>query len=143
MYYLLRNLFYKIFPFFYRYHVTRQFVKFCIVGTSNLAIDFSVYLFFTRVIGLYFIVANVGAFLVAVTWSFYWNKRWTFQHEEREFNQQYVKFVLTNIVGIILQTSLLFVLVRFFGWYDIWAKAFAVVAASVWNFSTTKFWALK
>jgi len=132
---------YKVFPFLERYRIFRQFIKFCIVGFSNLIIDFSVYLFFTRFLDLYFIYANFISFTIAVSWSFTLNKRWTFKMRVAEkVRTQYMQFFIVNIIGIIIQTSILYYLVEKQSWFDLYAKGVAVVLAVFWNFGVSKFW---
>jgi len=143
IYYLSRNLIFKIFPFIERRNHARQFIKFCIVGVSNLAIDFTSYFLLTRFFHFYFIVANISSFLLAVSWSFYWNKKWTFNHELKKLNAQYLKFIVTNLIGIVVQTTILYILVTSLQWDDIVAKLLAVFIVSFWNFAATKFWAFK
>jgi putative flippase GtrA len=108
----------------------RQFIKFLIVGASSTVIDFAIYLglieglHLQRILGdalggnklfglidainLGRIVALCISFSFAVTNGFIWNSKWTFRHTDREgLHQRYVKFVLTNIVGLILNLTIL------------------------------------
>ena len=119
----------------------RQFIKFCLVGLTNLVFDFSVYFFLTRFLHLYFVLANVFSFTVAVTWSFWLNKHWTFKNHLKDYQRQYLRFFITNILGMIWQTSLLYLLVTVAGWHDLVAKALAVVLVAFWNFGLSRWWA--
>ena len=145
----------------------RQFVKFCIVGASSTAIDFMVFFLFIEVLHIQQHLASqdlgralsvCAAFLVAVTNGFYWNSRWTFKHTDAEgLRQRYVKFVLTNLVGLALNLTITLLLARiapvavltllrpylqkdpaaFFG------KAVATVFVVFWNFTASKYWTFR
>lgn len=126
-----------------RHHLlAKQFIKFCLVGLSNLVIDFSVYFLMTRVFHLYFVLANLISFSFAVSWSFWLNKKWTFRNDARDY-QQYLKFFIINISGMIWQTTLLYLLVTLAHWHDLIAKGLAVVIVTFWNFSLSRWWAFR
>lgn len=143
----------------------RQFVKFCIVGLSSTLVDFGIYLTLIEVlhiqsyIGLWNgrIAAQSISFLFAVTNGFIWNSRWTFRHTDAAgLHQRYVKFVLTNLIGLALNltilsivshivpvavTSLLAQRLRdpagFIG------KLAATCVVVFWNFTASKYWTFK
>lgn len=132
----------------------RQFVKFCIVGACNLAIDACVsyvlhYHFHLRIEN-----AKVISFIVAVSNSFYWNSRWTFRALNREKQQQqYLWFVGINIIGLALNLMVIkFLLFLFTGssvnehltkpQFALTTLVPAIVVAS-WNFTANKKWTFK
>lgn len=118
----------------------KEYVKFCLVGLTNLAIDLIIYWFFTRIVGLYYIVAAILSFVVAVSWSFYINRKWTFRHSGVNLRAQYVKFFIANGIAINIQLVLLYLLVDIGGIFDLFAKLITTVIVSVINFSLNKWW---
>jgi putative flippase GtrA len=123
--------------------IFKQFVKFCLVGVINTAIDYSVYLFFTRLLGVYFLLANIAAILVAMTFSFFANKFWTFQNKEKELKKQYLKFALVMAIYFLLYNTIFFSLVKYFNVYDLLAKVVAIIIGLFWNFFASKHFAFK
>lgn len=123
--------------------LAKQFTKFCFVGLGNAVIDFSIYLTLTRVFNLYFVLANIGAFIVAVTSSFLINKKWTFHDSGGEHTKKYIKFIVTNLIGLGINTTLLYCFVTYLGLFDVLAKIMAIVLTTFWNFSTSKYWTFK
>src|SRR5688572_18427285 len=78
----------------------RQFVKFCIVGASNFALDAGTAYVLTYIVHLDWRVAATIAFIVGVSNSFFWNSRWTFRALDRaRQSQQYILFFCINVVG--------------------------------------------
>lgn len=135
----------KIFSFipFHSNATARQFYKFGIVGVSNTIVDFLVYVLLTRTLLFFsehFYLANVLSFSIAVTNSFYWNRKWTFRSTDSRRTLQYFKFFVVNIAGLGINTGLLYVLVRYADMYDVFAKILAIGVALFWNFFINRLW---
>jgi len=125
---------------FIKNQLARQFIKFCIVGAFNTILDYLIYLFLSRVIGVYFLYANIIAVLIAMTSSFIFNKYWTFRNHENKIKEQYFKFLIVNIVYFILNNVIVFALVSYMNTYDLLAKAVAVFICLFWNFFANRYW---
>jgi len=136
MFQLIKNIFEK-------YSIIKQFVKFCLVGFTNVFIDFSVYIVLTRFFDVQYLLANIFSFIVAVSWSFILNRTWTFRNTENKVRQQYFKFFAVSLAGLLLNTLILYTLVDFYNFYDLLAKGMAVVLVTFWNFSVNRFWTFK
>ncbi len=87
-----------------------QFLRFCIVGTSNAIIDFGV---LNLLLWLYpttdtwkTLAYNSLAVLLAATNSFFWNKYWTFQKRNPITSQEVYRFILVAN-GTMLMNDLL------------------------------------
>jgi putative flippase GtrA len=128
---------------FYKNETLRQFFKFCIVGVFNTIIDYGVYLFFSRVILFYFLYANIVSVLVAMTFSFFVNKYWTFENKEKKMASQYLKFFLIAIVYFAIYNSIFFVCVFYLGIFDLLSKLIAIAVGLFWNFFANKYWTFK
>jgi putative flippase GtrA len=126
-----------------KYPILKQFAKFCLVGFFNTLVDFSVYLFLTRIFLVYFIAANIFSFLVAVSFSFILNKYWTFRNQVNKIKSQYFKFFIINVIGLGINTSLLYFLVVYFHLSDLLAKALAIGIVLFWNFGLNKLWTFR
>lgn len=139
----------------------RQLVKFCIVGASSTVVDkgllYAMMAFDeTRAQHMPWWVLATISFAFGVTNGFFWNSRWTFRtaRDHSNAHAQYVKFVLTNLVGLCLNLMFTKVfLVLFTGQLvheqnpdkkiAVIASLCAVPIVVVWNFSAAKFWTFK
>lgn len=128
---------------FIKNKLARQFVKFCIVGGFNTVLDYSIYLFLSRVIGIYYLYANIASVLIAMTSSFILNKYWTFRNNDKQIRRQYLKFIMVNVVYFILNNLIVFVLVNYWQTFDLLAKAVAVFICLFWNFFANRYWTFK
>jgi len=128
---------------FFKSEIFRQFTKFCLVGFLNTFVDFGVYLFFSRIVGLYFLYANFLAVFVAMTSSFILNKYWTFKNHDNNLKVQYLKFTLVNIVYFFLNNAIFFSAVHYLRLFDIWAKVLAIGIGLIWNFLANRYFTFK
>jgi putative flippase GtrA len=120
-----------------------QFARFFLVGLSNTAIDFGVYLSLTRFIpffGSYIYLANTIAFAAAATWSYVANRTWTFKVTTKANPQEATKFYISTITAFILSTLTLYTFVELFQNHDVLGKVAASAVSMVWNFSLNKLW---
>lgn len=83
----------------------RQFVKFCIVGGSSFVVNaISLYVLYYMLHAPY-VPALTLAFVISVCNGFVLNRHWTFKEAKGQAaHDQYVKFMLVNIVGYVLNT---------------------------------------
>jgi putative flippase GtrA len=137
------NKFPILFNKFLKSEIAKQFVKFCLVGFLNTLVDFGVYLFFSRVIGLYYLYANLLAVFVAMTSSFVLNKYWTFKNNDHDLSKQYLKFTLVNVVYFLLNNAIFFSAVHYLKFFDIWAKVVAIGIGLIWNFLANRYFTFR
>jgi putative flippase GtrA len=121
----------------------RQFIKFCIIGAINTLLDFGIYIFLSRVLGFYFLYANITSVTLAMASSFILNKYWTFKNFDKGLKQQSIKFILVNLVYFFLNNSIVYISVHFFQAHDLLAKMIAVAIGLFWNFGANKYWTFK
>ncbi|MBI5766025.1 GtrA family protein [Candidatus Falkowbacteria bacterium] len=131
------------FYLFQKYPIAKEFIKFCLVGLTNLAIDMSGYWIFTRIFHIYYILAAVFSFFIAVSWSFLINRRWTFRHDGKNIKEQYVKFIVANLISMAINLSLLYILVDYAGFHDLGAKLLTAFMVAFFNFSLNKSWTFR
>ncbi|RKI81173.1 GtrA family protein [bacterium 1xD42-87] len=131
-----------------------QFIKFGIVGVSNTAISYVIY-----VVGLVllqeihflpeydYLIAQIAAFVISVLWSFYWNSKMVFTLEEgkeRSVWKALIKtFIAYSFTGLFLNSILLFLWVRVFSISEFIAPLINLVVSVPLNFIINKFWAFR
>lgn len=121
----------------------RQFIKFCLVGVLNTAIDTLTYIFFTRILGVYYLLANIFAFVTSSTNSYYLNRIFTFQSIHDKKKLEYGKFMTILLLGLGITEIILYLFVSTFGLNDIIGKLAGVVVVLFWNFFGSKFFVFK
>lgn len=131
-----------------------QFIKFGVVGVSNTAVDWIVFLLITHLIVTtisFEPTAKAIAFIVAVLNSYLWNTVWTFKKEYRSATGRdqsaktklFVKFIVVSLIGWGVN-YLVFKYTRFnLSQGQIISLIAASGAATLWNFFANKLWTYK
>jgi dolichol-phosphate mannosyltransferase len=117
-----------------------QLVKFGIVGGSGYLINLAVFAVLTGNLGVHHVIAAVGAFCVAVTNNFLWNRYWTFDPGEGPASFQAARFLIVSVASLAINLAALEVLVGGAGMGDLPAQAIAVAIAMPFNFLGNKLW---
>ena len=131
---------------FAKYPAAKQFAKFVMVGLVNTAIDFFIYFSLTRGTDFFerhLLSANIIAFSIAATNSFFWNKKWTFRDQGKNYHVQYSKFLIVSIGGLLLSQGIFVLGVHYLKISDIITKLAAVAIVTFWNFALNKLWTFK
>ena len=121
----------------------RQFVKFGVVGVSSTVIDWGIYLLLTRIFGIFYLMAKILSFSVAVLNSYIWNRRWTFRSNDPAKLKQFIKFLTISIVGLVLNSSIMYIAVSYIKLHDIYGLFLATAIVLGWNFLANKYYTFK
>jgi putative flippase GtrA len=116
-----------------------QLLKFGVVGGSGYLINLGVFVFLSSNLGVVHDVAAVGAFCVAVTSNFLWNRYWTFGPGEGLAHMQAARFLAVSIACLVINLVVLDLLVGS-GMGELAAQAIAVAVAMPFNFLGNKLW---
>lgn len=116
-------------------------VRFIIVGGVNTAIDFGV-LFFLNALGVDKIIANYFSTSVALIFSFFANKSFTFKNQSGDAKKQFIVFLAVTLVGLwVIQPLIIWISTNTLQPYIsneainlFIAKLIATVASLIWNY---------
>ncbi|HEU4393392.1 MAG TPA: GtrA family protein [Solirubrobacterales bacterium] len=117
-----------------------QLVKFGIVGGSGYLINLAVFALLSGNLGVHHAFAAVGAFGVAVTNNFLWNRYWTFGPGDGPAGFQAARFFAVSLASLGLNLAVLELLVAGGGVGELTAQAIAVAVAMPFNFLGNKLW---
>ena len=114
-----------------------QLLKFGIVGGSGYLAVFAV---LAGNLSVHHAVAAIGAFCVAVTNNFLWNRYWTFGPGDSSAGFQAARFFAVSIASLGLNLVVLEALIAGGTVGDLTAQAIAVAVAMPFNFLGNKLW---
>jgi len=115
-------------------------VRFGVVGVTNTAIGFGAFWSFHRVLRA--AAAQGIAYTLGTLWSYYWNRRWTFQSRGKVASEASRFFTLQ--IGFMLLSSALLGLLVDHAHLPSWPCWLAVSAfITVLNFVASRYWAFK
>jgi putative flippase GtrA len=117
-----------------------QLLKFGIVGGSGYLINLAVFSVLVDNLGVHHAIAAIGAFAVAVTSNFLWNRYWTFGPGDGSAGFQAARFFAVSLASLGLNLVVLEALVSGGTVGDLTAQAIAVAVAMPFNFLGNKLW---
>jgi len=117
-----------------------QLLKFGLVGGSGYLINLAVFAVLTDNAGVHHAVAAIGAFAVAVTNNFLWNRYWTFGAATGRAGFQAVRFFAVSLASLALNLVVLEALVSSGTCGALVAQAIAVAVAMPFNFLGNRLW---
>ena len=116
----------------------KRFIKFGLIGVLNTLITISSYMLLVY-LGVYYILANIIGYSLGVINSFYWNKNWVFQVNSKQRNI-FMKFVLVNLVTLVINTLILYLLNHYLHIHSYLAQIIATGFGLIVNFFLNKKW---
>ena len=117
-----------------------QLLKFGLVGGSGYLINLAVFALLATSLDLHPATAAVGAFAVAVTNNFLWNRHWTFGPGDGPAHFQAARFFTVSLASLGLNIAVLELLLYTEAVGELPAQAIAVAAAMPFNFLGNKLW---
>jgi len=114
-----------------------EFFRFAIVGLANTIIDFGLFMLLYTKLGVDPILANIFAFLLAVTNSYFLNSRWTFDSSNHSISKSgFIRFIMISSAGLVISITTIMVLDGYMAVEM--AKLLATGLTLIWNFTTSK-----
>jgi dolichol-phosphate mannosyltransferase len=116
-----------------------QFIQFGMVGASGYFVNLAVFAALTAGLDVHHIPAAVGAFCVAVTNNFWWNRHWTFDAKHGHAGFQAARFFTVSVLALGVNLIVLEALIRS-DVPELASQAIAVAFAMPFNFIGNKLW---
>ncbi len=120
-----------------------KFVKFCVVGAAGTLVDFGLTYLFKEKLKFSKYVANSLGFFIAASFNFYFNRIFTFQSQDTEVLIQYFKFLSVAIIGMGINTFILYLAQKYLKQKFYVAKATATAVTLIWNFFGNRMFTFK
>ena len=111
-----------------------KFLKFCVVGVTGTISDFGLTWICKEKLKIHKFVAHAIGFVVAATSNYILNRVWTWGSTNEQVGVEYVKFFGVSLIGLGLNTLILYLLhekMKLNFWFS---KVVATGVVMVWNF---------
>jgi len=116
-------------------------LRFAVVGGLNTAIDFAI-LFSLVALGLPTITSNFLSTSVALIFSFFANKKFTFRHDDKSTSLQFIYFLIITLFGLWVIQPVIIEGIRLLIGHLITnnfivlliGKVLATIASLIWNY---------
>lgn len=111
-----------------------KIIKFGVVGSSGLIIDFGITYMLKEHLKWNKFVANGIGFVCAVLNNYFLNRIWTFHNADTHVATQLILFASVSFLGLLLNTALLFFFNEKMKVNFYFSKIFAIGSVFLWNF---------
>ncbi len=111
-----------------------KFVKFCVVGSAGMLIDFGTTWLLKEKVRINKYVANSSGFILAASSNYILNRIWTFESTNPHIAGQYGLFVIISLAGLGINNFIIYILHGRLKYNFYLSKLFAIVIVTIWNF---------
>ncbi|MGG0175157.1 GtrA family protein [Gottfriedia acidiceleris] len=119
----------------------KSLVKFGIVGLLNTGVDFIVFTLLIYVFtNLPYVFAQVISYTCGIFNSYLLNKSWTFKSKNQNSNQEKIRFVIVNLLTLLLTLFILKVCSGWVGLSVIVSKLVATCISVLVNYAGSRYW---
>ena len=117
-----------------------KFLKFGAVGFTGVFIDFGITWIVKEKLKVQKYVANAIGFTTAASSNYFLNRIWTFESTNPRVMVEYGEFLLISMIGLGINTFVLWLLNSKFKMNFYLAKLFAIGVVTIWNFLANYFY---
>lgn len=114
--------------------VAWKFAKFGAVGLSGVVVDFGFTYVCKEWLKIQKYVANAIGFAIAASSNYFLNRIWTFHSNNPQIAVEYGQFLFVSLIGLVINTIVLWLLVSKVKFDFYFAKLFAIGVVTIWNF---------
>ncbi len=111
-----------------------KFLRFGVVGFSGLFVDFGITWLLKEVARWQKYLSNAIGFIAAASSNYMLNRFWTFQSTNPNVAVEYTGFIFIAVLGLAINTLMLWVLVSRVRMNFYVSKVFATAVVMIWNF---------
>jgi len=117
-----------------------QFIKFALIGVLNTSIHYLVFLALYRAGGMHYLLSSAIGYCVGLFNSFLLNKIWTFKTVNVRKDIEFLKFVVVNMVSLLVNMITLQVAVTLLHLIPEVGQIIAIILHTCTNFVGNKYW---
>ena len=122
--------------------VIREFIRFSLVGLLNTVVSYLSYVLLIE-LSVNYQASNVISYIIGMITSYLLNKSWTFKVKERSKIRIIIKFMIVNLLALLVSLSIVILMVEKFDINIYIGQLFAITGSLAINFSGQKFWVFK
>jgi putative flippase GtrA len=116
-----------------------KFLRFALVGATATLTTYLVLILLVEIWHMNVIVASVLGYIAGIAVNYKLNYGFTFR-SERQHRIVIPKFIFVALIGLLLNTGLMFVAVNWVGIHYVLAQLAAVAVVLIWSFTINRLW---
>ena len=121
-----------------------SFVRSQMSSAMATAMDFTVFVFLTEIVKVYYVIAAAISALVGAVISFTLGRNWAFRRKDGHLTYQAIRYIITSSTSLLLNTYGIFALTEYFGIQYIYSKIIISLLVGVFfNFFMYRYFVYK
>ena len=116
------------------------FIKFCLVGATNVIISYTAYFILLR-LGLYYLLATTIAYVVGILNGYIWSSKFVFKKNKSINNM--MKFFAVYISSLFINLGIMYICVDTYNTHKLTVPIFAIRVGIIYNYTLNKIWTFK
>lgn len=110
-----------------------QFVLYAVVGGLSSIMDVGGF-WILNGLGMPLLLASMLSFTAATLFNYALSRKFVFTHGRHSRNQEVLLVFWVSVIGLVLNSLLVYIFVSFFALEGVWAKIIAIPIVLFWNF---------
>jgi putative flippase GtrA len=103
-----------------------RFSKYATTGFATFLLDIAILFVFIDLFDFYYLTVSTFSFIIATTLNYFLVRRFVFNKTRRRIHTGYFLFALLSLIGLAVVTGAMVLMVEYFAWHYILARAVAV-----------------
>lgn len=116
----------------------KEFTLYVVFGVLTTIVNILVYLFFTKLCGVNYIISNVIAWVLSVLFAYITNRIWVFERKNTNIIKEVLTFFAGRMFSGALDTGLMYLFVDVLMTGDVFAKLVVQVVVVIVNYLFSK-----
>jgi len=116
------------------------FIKFCLVGVTNVAISYTIY-YILLTFGINYLIANAIAYIMGILNGYIWSSKYVFKKNKSLNNM--MKFFAVYISSLFINLGIMYICVDCYNMHKLIAPIFAIGVGTIYNYILNKIWTFK
>lgn len=116
------------------------FIKFCLVGATNVIISYTVY-YILLASGLNYLLASAIAYITGILNGYIWSSKFVFKKNKSIYNM--MKFFIVYISALFINLGIMYVCVDTYNMNKLVAPIFAIGIGTIYNYLLNKIWTFR
>jgi putative flippase GtrA len=115
-----------------------SFFRFLLVGALAAISDTVILFVLVRLFGMWYLTASVISFSLVTLGFFFLQKKFTYEDNSDKYAKQISLFIFVSAMGILINSSLIFLFFNLLGIWYILGSIFAKIILLFWNYFVNK-----
>ena len=116
----------------------KELIMYLVFGGVSFVLNIVLYVFLTQFCSFYELIANILSWFVVIIFVFYTNRKWVFEAARQNNLKQFLEFVYSRILTLIMEEIILFTGIEIFSIKDIYVKIFGQIMVIIVNYILSK-----